>query len=323
MATGRFRDRRGRRRGSRRPPRPTQFTPPTLRVRRGSEPGEFIDHAEDLGAPAPTPRPTRRSETLERIGWAVPWLVFAVVIIVVGELPFTLAMVGLAWIGLAELFRMTARAKPFVPVGFAVAAGVIVAAHYGTGRTIGIAAGAAIPLMFAFAVSRPSLQNVTYSMAITLFAIAWIAAPFAHAVLLRDLPDHGAALLVDVLVATFAADTAAYAAGRLFGSRQLAPKISPNKTIEGLMGGFVGGTMGFWFAGLYQDWLTGADALLMGAAVAVLAPLGDLFESMIKRDLDVKDSGRAFGPHGGLLDRLDSVLFTVVAGYYLSVALVY
>jgi phosphatidate cytidylyltransferase len=323
MATRRFRDRRGRRRGSGRPPQPTQFTPPTLRVRRGGDADPFIDHAEDLAAPAPTRRPTRRSETLERIGWSVPWIVFAIVIIVVGELTFTLAMVGLAWIGLAELFRMTARARPFVPVGFAVAAGLIVAAHYGTGRTIGLAAGAAIPLMFVFAVSRPSIKNVTYSIAATLFAIAWIAAPFAHAVLLRDLPDHGAALLVDVLVATFAADTAAYAAGRLFGSRPLAPKISPNKTIEGLMGAFVGGTMGFWIAGLYQDWLTGADALLMGAAVAVLAPLGDLFESMIKRDLDVKDSGRAFGPHGGLLDRLDAVLFTVVAGYYLSVALVY
>jgi phosphatidate cytidylyltransferase len=323
MPTPRFRDRRGRRRGSGRPPQTTESSPPTLRVRRGGGPDPFVDHTAELGGPAPTPRPTRRSETLARVGWAVPWIVFAILIVVIGELPFTIAMVGLSWIGLAELFRMTARAKPFVPVGFAVSAGLIIAAHYGTGRTMGIAAGAAIPLMFVFALSRPSIKNVVYSMAITIFALAWIAAPFAHAVLLRDLPDHGAALLVDVLVATFAADTAAYAAGRLFGTRRFAPKISPNKTVEGLMGGFIGGTMGFWFAGLYQDWLSGADALIMGACLAVLAPLGDLFESMIKRDLDVKDSGRAFGPHGGFLDRLDAVLFTVVAGYYLSVALVY
>ena len=67
--------------------------------------------------------------------------------------------------------------------------------------------------------------------------------------LLRDLPDHGAALLVDVLVATFVGDTAAYGAGRLFGSRKITPRISPNKTLEGLIGGFIGGTMGFWFAG--------------------------------------------------------------------------
>ena len=81
--------------------------------------------------------------------------------------------------------------------------------------------------------------------------------------------------------------------------------------------------MAFWFAGLYQDWLSGADALIIGAAVAAIAPIGDLFESMVKRDLGAKDTGRLFGPHGGLLDRLDAVFFTIVVGYYLSVQLVY
>jgi phosphatidate cytidylyltransferase len=124
-------------------------------------------------------------------------------------------------------------------------------------------------------------------------------------------------------VATFVADTAAYAGGRLFGRHTLAPALSPNKTLEGLAFGLVGGTMGFWFAGLYQDWLPGLDALLMGMCIAALAPVGDLFESLIKRDLGVKDSGNVFGPHGGLLDRVDALLFTVVAGYYLAVAFVY
>jgi phosphatidate cytidylyltransferase len=109
----------------------------------------------------------------------------------------------------------------------------------------------------------------------------------------------------------------------MFGRHRLAPALSPNKTLEGLAFGFVSGAMGFWFAGLYQDWMNGIDALLIGICVAALAPIGDLFESMVKRDLDVKDSGTVFGPHGGLLDRLDAVLFTVVAGYYLSVALLY
>jgi phosphatidate cytidylyltransferase len=177
-------------------------------------------------------------------------------------------------------------------------------------------------VMLVAAMARDSLRNVTASMAVTVFAIVWIGVPFAHAVLLRDLPDHGAALLVDVLVATFLVDTCAYAGGRMLGERPLAPRISPNKTVEGLVVGIVGGTAGFWFAGLYQDWLSGTDALLMGICIALLAPLGDLFESMIKRDLDVKDAGSVFGPHGGLLDRLDAVLFTVVAGYYLSLAIV-
>jgi phosphatidate cytidylyltransferase len=109
----------------------------------------------------------------------------------------------------------------------------------------------------------------------------------------------------------------------MFGTHRIAPLISPNKTLEGLIGGFVIGTMGFWFAGLYQDWLSGLDALAIGAAVAATAPVGDLFESMVKRDLGRKDSGALLGPHGGLLDRLDAVLFTVVVGYYLAVWLVY
>src|SRR5258708_40171498 len=109
----------------------------------------------------------------------------------------------------------------------------------------------------------------------------------------------------------------------MFGSDRIAPNLSPNKTIEGLVGGFLIGPRGFWFAGLYQAWLPGVNALIIGAAVAAVAPVGDLFESMLKRDLGKKDTGTLFGPHGGILDRLDAVFFTVVVGYYLSVALVY
>ncbi len=291
---------------------------------------EFVASGPELGDEPPRDfvpprRQSRRArfETLARALVAVPWIIFAILIIVAGGVPFMVAMIGLAFLGLVEFFRMTADARPFVPVGFAVVAGIIVAAHYSTGRTAALIGGLAFPLMFAFAAGRPSREGVTLSFGITLLAIAWIGAPFAHAVLLRDLPLHGGALLVDVLVATFLADTSAYLGGRLFGRHPLAPNLSPNKTIEGLVAGFLGGTLGFWFAGLYQDWLTGADALVMGAVIAIVAPMGDLFESMIKRDLDVKDTGRAFGPHGGLLDRLDAVLFTIVAGFYLSIALVY
>jgi phosphatidate cytidylyltransferase len=289
---------------------------------------EFAAPEPEPGPGAPPSAPGRRSrrarfETLARLLVVVPWIVFAVLIIIAGGVPFMFAMMGLAFLGLVEFFRMTADARPFVPVAFAVVAGVIVAAHYDTGRTAALIGGLSFPLMFVFAAGRPSREGITISFGVTLLAIAWIGAPFAHAVLLRDLPLHGGALLIDVLVGTFAADTAAYFGGRLFGRHPLAPNLSPNKTVEGLIAGFVGGTMGFWFAGLYQDWLTGADALLMGAVIALVAPMGDLFESMIKRDLDVKDTGRVFGPHGGLLDRLDALLFTIVMGYYLAVALVY
>lgn len=269
------------------------------------------------------PKRRRTSETTARLLWAVPLIILAVAVIVAGGEIFAGTMIVFALIGIAEFFQMTQRARPFTLVAFAAAAGMIAAAHFGDSFHMVLAGVAFFPVMLIFVIARGDLRNVTYSMSVTVFAIIWIGLPFAHVVLLRDLPDHGAALLVDVLVATFFTDTFAYLGGRLFGHRPLAPVISPNKTIEGLVIGVVAGTAGFWLAGLYQDWLSGTDALIMGLCIALLAPLGDLFESAIKRDLDVKDSGRVFGPHGGLLDRLDAVLFTVVAGYYLSLAFVY
>jgi phosphatidate cytidylyltransferase len=81
--------------------------------------------------------------------------------------------------------------------------------------------------------------------------------------------------------------------------------------------------IGVFFAALYQTWLTQGDALLLGVTIAVLAPIGDLFESLIKRGAGVKDTGSIFGAHGGALDRLDAVSFTIVAGYYVWVAVMH
>ena len=262
------------------------------------------------------------SETVARVLWAVPWVVFAIFVIAAGDAVFAVAMVAVGWALLVEYFRMTARARPFQLVGFAAAAAMIAAAYLGDSFQILLVAVAFFPVMLGFAITRPSLHNVTWAMAVTVFGVVWIGLPLAHAVLLREIPQHGGALLVDVLVCTFFTDTFAYIGGRMFGQHPLAPTVSPNKTIEGLVIGIAGGVFGFWLAGLYQDWLSGPEALLMGLCIAILAPMGDLFESAIKRDLDVKDTGRMLGPHGGLLDRLDAVLFTVVAGYYLALAIV-
>jgi phosphatidate cytidylyltransferase len=272
------------------------------------------------------PRPKRRrpsGETAKRVLVALPWIVFAIAITVAGGIVFMLAMVAIGVVALREFAAISARYRPLVLPAYVAVAALVVAAHFGSAFNILYVLAASFPLIFAFA-ARPNHQNgATVSIGVTLLGVLWIGVPLAHAVLLRDLPSHGAALLIDVLVGTFVADTAAYATGRMFGSHRIAPNLSPNKTVEGLVGGFLIGTMGFWFAGLYQDWLSGADALLIGAAVAAAAPVGDLFESMLKRDLGTKDTGTIFGPHGGLLDRLDALFFTIVVGYYLAVALVY
>jgi phosphatidate cytidylyltransferase len=281
--------------------------------------------------PARPPKPPRqarrrrgmRGETAKRVLVALPWIAFAIAIAVAGGVVFALAMIAVGGVCMREYLAMTERLDPIPVPAYVAVAALVVAAHLGTAFNVLMVLAASFPLLFAFGARARHRDNVTVSMGVTLLGIVWIGIPLVHAVALRDLPDHGAGLLVDVLVGTFVADTAAYATGRMFGSHRIAPSISPNKTIEGLVGGFLIGTMGFWFAGLYQDWLSGVDALLIGAAVAAVAPVGDLFESMLKRDLGTKDTGTLFGPHGGILDRLDAVLFTIVVGYYLAVALVY
>ena len=262
-------------------------------------------------------------ETAKRILVALPWIVFAIAITVAGGVVFAAAMVAIGVVALREYAQMAARYRPLVVPAYLSVAALVLAAEFGTAFNVLYVLAAAFVLIFAFAARAQGREGATVAMGVTLLGVVWIGVPLAHAVLLRELPDHGAALLIDVLVGTFVTDTAAYATGRMFGSHPIAPRLSPNKTIEGLIGGFVIGTLGFWFAGLYQDWLSGVDALMIGAAVAAAAPIGDLFESMLKRDLGTKDTGTLFGPHGGLLDRLDAVFFTVVVGYYLAVAVVY
>jgi phosphatidate cytidylyltransferase len=281
--------------------------------------------------PRRAPRPPRKrrrggaksGETVKRILFAIPWGIFAIAIAIAGGLVFAAAMVGIGILCLREFLTMTIDQRPIQRAAYLSIVALIVAAHFGTAFNVLLVLAASFPVLFAFGADRHHRDGITMSMGVTLLGIVWIGIPLVHAVLLRDLPDHGAALFVDVLVGTFAADTGAYATGRMFGSHKIAPSLSPNKTLEGLVGGFIIGTMAFWFAGLYQDWLSGVDALIIGAAVAAIAPVGDLFESMLKRDLGKKDTGTLFGPHGGILDRLDAVFFTIVVGYYLSVQLVY
>jgi phosphatidate cytidylyltransferase len=253
----------------------------------------------------------------------VPAIAIAIAIIVTPSIVLMLAAIAIGILCLREYLEMAGSTRPLAIPAYATVAALVVAAHFGTSYTVLLIFAASFPVLFAFAADARHRDGSTVSMGVTMLGVVWIGIPLAHAVFLRDLPDHGAALLIDVLVGTFVTDTAAYATGRMFGSHKFAPSLSPNKTVEGLVGGFVIGTMGFWFAGLYQNWLSGTDALIIGAAVAAIAPVGDLFESMLKRDLGKKDTGALFGPHGGILDRLDAVLFTVVVGYYLAVALVY
>jgi phosphatidate cytidylyltransferase len=270
---------------------------------------------------APRRRPPRkpRSDLTNRILAAIPAIAVALFLVIEGGLIFTLGMVVLGGICMHELYSMYERARPVRLAGLIALVGLLLAALYGDQFQVLLVAVGVLPVLFGLTLLQP--RPSVASMAVTLLGIYWIGFALAHAVLLRGLP-HGLGIVIDVLVGTFLGDTGAYLGGRTFGKRPLAPEISPNKTVEGLLIGMVCAVAGVWIAGRYQEWLPGTHALVLGLGVALVAPVGDLFESFVKRDAQTKDSGGLFGAHGGALDRLDAVLFAAVVGYYIWAAYV-
>jgi phosphatidate cytidylyltransferase len=272
-------------------------------------------------APDREKKPRRRSDLFSRVVVAIPLAVATIIFDNLGGLPFELFIIAAGCVCMHELYRLLEIWRPVPAVGFAALVAMVLLARSGSTRGVLEVAVAAVPVVLLVVLVREQ-QRSTVAIAGTLLGVYWIGFAFGHVELLRQLP-HGKSVFLDVLIGTFVGDTGAYFGGRLFGRRQLAPRVSPHKTVEGLFCGMLVAILAVFLAGLYQTWMTQGNALLLGVAVAVLGPLGDLFESVIKRDAGTKDAGSVFGPHGGALDRLDSALFTVVVGYYVWLAVVH
>ena len=231
-------------------------------------------------------------------------------------------LVGLAsvvaLVALHELYLMTRELRPVLLAGYAGTIAALVGAEWGPEWAL---AGffATFPFAFLFKAVAGAMPT-TISVAATVLGSAWIGLGLAHMVLIRELPEHGALATYTVLLAVFASDTAAYAVGRLIGRHKMAPQTSPGKTWEGFVAGSIVALLVPFFALYEEDFLTVPESLILGAVIAVAGPLGDLFESALKRDVGVKDTGRLLLGHGGMLDRLDALLFAAVASYYLLVA---
>lgn len=259
------------------------------------------------------------SELTARVATAVPLALLAIALVAIGGWVFAGGMFVLGVIALRELFSMFERLSPPILAGFVGLLLLLVAAETGGPSRVLLALVVSLVVVFVISISDHQPTSLP-GLAVVILGLVWIGLAFAHAIMLREL-IHGSAIVFLVLIATFITDTGAYFGGRAFGRRPLAPRISPAKTIEGLLIGIVAGTAAAWFTGLYFDWLSGVDALILGLSVALVAPLGDLFESYVKREAGVKDSGSIFGAHGGVLDRLDAVFFSIVAGFYVWTAL--
>jgi phosphatidate cytidylyltransferase len=233
---------------------------------------------------------------------------------------FTLAAVA-AILALHEYSLMTRSLRPVTIAAYAGALLSLVGAELGgLDWTV---AGFLTTLVLAFILHwvGQTRQSATVAIASTVLGAAWIGLCLAHLLLLRDIPKDGRLATFTVLLAVWAGDIGAFFAGRLIGRHKLAPALSPGKTWEGFVFGTIC-TVFLAFVALYkQHFISIADSIFLGLVIAVAGPLGDLFESGIKRDMQVKDSGRLLGGHGGVLDRLDAPLFAFVAAYYLLRAL--
>jgi phosphatidate cytidylyltransferase len=233
---------------------------------------------------------------------------------------FGLTLVG-GLVALHELCGIARSLRPIVLGGYAGLVLTLLGAQLGGPSWMlgGLLATVPAALLVFFVSS--ARQHAVAGFAVTLLAVGWIGGGLAHLLVIRDIPGDGRLLTFTVLLAVFADDTAAFFVGRTLGRHRLAPAISPGKSWEGFVAGTLAAVAVAFFALYEQGVVTTGDSLILGLAIALAATLGDLFESAVKRDMGVKDAGRLLAGHGGILDRVDSLLWAGPAAYFTLLAL--
>ena len=234
---------------------------------------------------------------------------------------WTFGLVALAAaLALHEFWLLARPLRPLAPAGYVgVALGLLGAQ---LGGVVWLLGGLLTSLFLAFLLKGVSeaRQAATIAIGGTVTGTIWLGAGLGALILLRDIPDHGRLALYTVLLAVWGGDTLAYLGGRTLGRHRMSPAISPGKTWEGFVFGTLA-TVFVAFLALYKaGFLTIPQSLLLGVLLAVAAPCGDLFESLVKRDAGVKDSGTLLGGHGGVLDRVDAFLFAAAVAYWCILA---
>jgi phosphatidate cytidylyltransferase len=250
------------------------------------------------------------------------------IVVVVALLP---AVLGLVWLGgwwvlvlvavagaiaLHEYYGMIRELRPLALAGFTGFALSLLGLQLGGLEWMLGGFMSTIALAFGLHVVARTRSSATVAVASTVLGAGWIGLGLGYLVLVRGFDPHGQLAAFTVLLAVWAGDSAAYFTGRLVGRHRLAPSISPGKTWEGFVAG-TSATVFVAFVALYKQGLAdGWRSIVLGFAIALAAAAGDLFESALKRDVGVKDSGSLLAGHGGMLDRIDALLFAGVASYY-------
>ena len=232
---------------------------------------------------------------------------------------FLLGIVTLALLELLTVLRARAT-RPARPVVLGVGALLVVGAYLEGPAALSFGLLVAILGAFGWYLVDRGRTEVTRNVAATVFAVVYVPFMAAHLSLVVDRADHYVGALIGYAVLVVVYDTAAYATGATIGRRPIAPQVSPNKSWEGAIGATVACLLaGAFLLPLWEPW-TLASGLVLAALTCVVAPLGDLSESMLKRDLAVKDMGSILPGHGGMLDRIDALLFMAPVLYYVLAA---
>ncbi|MFW5787411.1 MAG: phosphatidate cytidylyltransferase [Halanaerobiales bacterium] len=259
----------------------------------------------------------------KRIVSAAFGIAIMVAFIMWGSFPFYLFMMAVTSLAMREFIR-------FLPQNYhkdyfiLILLSLIIISYtyfYNKGFLLKLSPGIIFILLFftlfIYHITNYNYDNILFTMSVNLMALIYIGGGMALLLLLRDLSYNDffeTGLLWLALIVTWAADTGAYFTGKYFGKRSLAKKLSPNKTIEGAFGG-VG--LAIIAVSLYLKILDffSYEWILYAIFAAMAAIMGDLFESSLKRDMEIKDSGSLIPGHGGILDRFDSLLFTIAFTY--------
>jgi phosphatidate cytidylyltransferase len=273
------------------------------------------------------------SETLTRAAVALIGIPIALAAVYAGGWLLGTFLAIFATLGALELYRMAERkgVQPLRGLGAGAAAAFVLLATASAGAewpgaTLWLLLVVLTLVAIAAAIWMRGVEgNPLLTVAVTVFGAVYLGGLLSHGMLLRHLPGvesawHGTALVFAPVLLTWASDTSAYFVGRQWGRRKLIPRVSPGKTVEGALGALVGTVV---VAVLYSevlrqfpayrlDW---GAAIVFGLLISIVAQIGDLAESLLKRDAGVKDSGTLFPGHGGVLDRLDSLLFTLPLAY--------
>jgi phosphatidate cytidylyltransferase len=221
-------------------------------------------------------------------------------------------------VALWEFLRLAKRGGYRVLPVPGLLAGLVLVALAVTQDTRGAGVGLlAIGIWMTVLTLRAPIEGRMVGLAMTGMGVVYVVGLGIHHIWLREMA-HGLPMVVLVFLGTWAADTFAFFVGVRFGKTPLAPQISPGKSVEGLWGGILGSVLVVLLAAVWLlPELAPGRALLLGAVIGAVAPLGDLLESLVKRNCDAKDSSGVIPGHGGVLDRIDSLLITGPVAYYL------